>query len=48
MTIDLSRYPQFLNTQFTIQVAANQDANNANGDAFYNNVTASTVINPPT
>ena len=43
LTIDLTAYPQFLNTQFTVQVAANHDANNANGDAFYNNVSVSTV-----
>ena len=42
-TIDLTAYPQFLNAQFTVQVAANQDANNANGDAFYNNITADTT-----
>ena len=41
-TIDLSAYPQFLNAQFTVQVAANQDAHNSNGDAFYNNIAAST------
>ena len=34
---------QFLDTQFTVQVAANADARNANGDAFYNNFSASTV-----
>ncbi len=39
-TIDLSAYPQFLNAQFTVQVAANQDAKSSNGDAFYNNITA--------
>ena len=43
LTIDLTPYPQFRNAQFTVQVAANQDASNANGDAFYNNVTVSTV-----
>jgi hypothetical protein len=42
-TIDLTAYPEFLNTQFTVQVAANQDANNANGDAFYNNIAANTA-----
>ncbi len=42
-TIDLTGYPQFVNAQFTVQVAANQDANNSNGDAFYNNIAASTV-----
>ena len=42
-TIDLTAYPQFLNTQFTVQVAANQDAGNSNGDAFYNNIAANTT-----
>ena len=41
--IDLTAYPQFLNAQFTVQVAANQDAHNANGDAFYNNIAANTT-----
>lgn len=41
VTIDLTQYPQFSGTTFTVQVAANQDANSANGDAFYNNVTVS-------
>ena len=41
VTIDLAQYPQFVGTQFNVQVAANQDANSANGDAFYNNVTVS-------
>jgi len=48
-TIDLTAYPQFLNAEFTVQVAANQDAKNSNGDAFYNNIAASTktgVISP--
>lgn len=39
VTIDLTQYPQFLNTQFNVQVAANQDANNSNGDSFYDNFT---------
>ena len=43
LTIDLTQYPQFRNAQITVQVAANQDANNANGDAFYNNVSVSTA-----
>jgi hypothetical protein len=43
LTVDLTAYPQFLDTQFTVQVAANADARNANGDAFYNNFSASTV-----
>ncbi|MDA8269635.1 MAG: hypothetical protein M0Z63_03825 [Actinomycetota bacterium] len=38
-TIDLAQYPQFQGTQFNVQVAANQDANSANGDAFYDNFT---------
>lgn len=38
VTIDLAQYPQFAGTDFVVQVAANQDANSANGDAFYNNV----------
>jgi hypothetical protein len=42
-TIDLAQYPQFLNMQFTVQVAANQSANSSNGDAFYNNFSVSTV-----
>jgi len=42
-TIDLTAYPQFLNAQFTVQVAANQDAKNSNGDAFYNNIAADTT-----
>ena len=46
-TIDLSLYPQFRNAQFTVQVAANQDANNANGDAFYNNFTVNTGVIAP-
>ena len=48
-TVDLSQYPQFLNTQFNVQVAANQDANSANGDAFYGNFTIvdSTAFTPP-
>jgi hypothetical protein len=41
-TIDLTAYPQFLNAQFTVQVAANQDAKNSNGDAFYNNIAVDT------
>ena len=41
-TIDLTGHPQFLNSQFTVQVAANQDASNSNGDAFYNNIAANT------
>ena len=36
--IDLAEHPQFLNAQFTVQVAANKSANSSNGDAFYNNV----------
>jgi hypothetical protein len=40
-SIDLTAYPQFLNAQFTVQVAANKDANNSNGDAFYNNIAVS-------
>ncbi|MGO9909838.1 MAG: hypothetical protein ACLPQS_01555 [Acidimicrobiales bacterium] len=43
LTVDLTAYPQFLDTQFTVQVAANADAGNANGDAFYNNFSVSTV-----
>jgi len=43
LTIDLNAYPQLLNTQFTVQVAANKDANNSNGDAFYNTLSVSTV-----
>ena len=42
-TIDLSSYPQYQSTKLTVQVAANQDANNANGDAFYNNFTVDTT-----
>lgn len=42
-TIDLTAYPQFLNAQFTVQVAANQDAKSSNGDAFYNNIAADTT-----
>lgn len=38
-TIDLTQYPQFLNTSFNVQVAANQDASDANGDSFYDNFT---------
>jgi len=41
--VGLTAYSQFLNAQFTVQVAANRDANNANGDAFYNNVSVNTV-----
>ena len=36
--IDLAEHPQFLDAQFTVQVAANKSANSSNGDAFYNNV----------
>jgi len=43
LTIDLGQYPQFENTQFTVQLAANMDANSANGDAFYNDFTVSSV-----
>jgi len=43
LSIDLTAYPQFLNTQFTVQVAASGSAKNANGDAFYNNFSVSTV-----
>ncbi len=43
LTIDLLQYVQFENTTLTIQVAANEHANNANGDSFYNNVSVSTV-----
>ena len=45
LTISLLAYPQFLQAVFTIQVAANQDSNSSNGDAFYNNVSVSTVTN---
>jgi len=47
VTIDLTQYPQFLNTQFTVQVAANQSADSSNGDAFYNNFSVSTVSGGP-
>jgi hypothetical protein len=43
LTIDLWQYPQFLNAQFTMQVAANHNAGDANGDSFYNNVGVSTL-----
>ncbi len=43
LTISMSQYPQFANTSFTIQVAANKSANDSNGDSFYNNVTVSTA-----
>ncbi len=43
LTIDLTAYPQFLDAQFTAQVAAGQNAENANGDAFYNNFSVSTL-----
>ena len=43
LTIDLWQYPQFLNTQFTMQVAANHNATDANGDSFYNNVDVNTL-----
>jgi len=41
VTIDLSQYPQFAGAHFTVQVAANLSAGNANGDAFYGNVPVS-------
>jgi hypothetical protein len=47
LVIDLSQFPQFLNSQFTIQVAANEHANDANGDASYNSVSVSTVTTCP-
>jgi hypothetical protein len=43
LTIDLTAYPQFLDTAFTVQVAANRSAENANGDAFFNNFSVSTL-----
>jgi hypothetical protein len=43
LTIDLAQYVEFENTTFTIQVAANEHAANANGDSFYNNLSVSTV-----
>ena len=49
LTVDLSQYRQFQNATFTVQVAANQNASDANGDSFYNNVSVSTVASggPP-
>jgi hypothetical protein len=47
LTVDLSQYPQFLNTELTIQVAANRSADNPNGDSFYNNFSVSTVVSGP-
>jgi len=47
LVIDLSQFPQFLDSQFTIQVAANEHANDSNGDAFYNNVSVSTITTGP-
>jgi len=44
LSINLNQYPQFANATFTIQVAANANAHNANGDAFYNNFSVSTVV----
>jgi len=38
-TIDLSNYPQFMGTIYSVQVAANDNAGNGNGDAFYNSFT---------
>jgi len=35
--IDLAAYPGLLGSLFTVQVGANHDAANGNGDAFYNN-----------
>lgn len=43
ISIDLTQYPQFLNSSFTVQVAANQSANSSNGDSFYNNVTVTST-----
>ncbi len=43
LTVNLQSYPQFLNAQFTVQVAANADAKSSNGDAFYNNLSVSTL-----
>jgi hypothetical protein len=43
LTIDVSGYPQFLDTTFTVQVAASSSAKDANGDAFYNTFSVSTV-----
>lgn len=37
-TVDLTQYPQLVGTTFTVQVQANHDAGNGNGDAFYNSV----------
>ena len=47
LTIDLSQYGPFQNAQFTIQVAANPDAANANGDSFYANFGVSTSSSGP-
>jgi len=49
LTIVLSQYGQFQNATFTVQVAANQNASDPNGDSFYNNVSVSTVASggPP-
>ncbi len=42
VTIDLSQFPQFLDTQFSAQVGASKDATNPNDDLYYNNFTVST------
>ena len=39
ITVDMSQYPQFAGTVYTVQVAANDNAGNGNGDAFYNSFT---------
>jgi hypothetical protein len=46
-TVDLTQYPQFLNAQFAVQVAASPSAGNSNGDASYNNFSVSTMIRLP-
>jgi hypothetical protein len=36
ITIDLTQLPQFYGGTFSVQVGANENAGNGNGDAFYN------------
>lgn len=36
ITIDLTQFPQFYGGNFSVQVGANKDAGNGNGDSFYN------------
>ncbi len=47
LTVDLTQFPQFRNTQFTVQIAANDNAGDPNGDAFYNNFSVSSVPATP-